>query len=105
MGDARADESTDDDRDREGIDPLVAHQVPRAADRHERSGEHSDEGEYRVPGDAERPDQQIRVERQLDQVVAISGARRPNTVSRMIIGIAPARTNRAMTWSSRSPKT
>src|SRR5436309_10456580 len=53
MRDARADESTDDDRDREGIDPLVAHQVARAADRHERSSEHSDEGEDRVPGDAE----------------------------------------------------
>ena len=68
MRDARADQTADDHRDREGIDPLVANQVPRAADRDEAANEHADEREERVPGDPERPDHQIRVEGELDQV-------------------------------------
>ena len=53
MGDARADEATDHDGYRERIDPLVTHEVTRAADRHEGAEDHADEREERVPRDAE----------------------------------------------------
>ena len=68
MRDARADQTADDHRDREGIDALVAHEVARAADRDEAADEHADEREEGVPGDPERPDHEVRVEGELDQV-------------------------------------
>ena len=49
VSDPRADQSPDDDRDREGEDAVVPHEVARAAERDPAAGEHADEREERVP--------------------------------------------------------
>src|SRR5207245_11284551 len=92
---ARAEESADHHGDREGIHALVPDQVPRAADRDETARDPAEEREERVPGDAERSDEEVGVEGEVDQATTVS-VRRTAVERRTIIGSAADSTSTAM---------
>src|SRR5207244_12260206 len=97
-------QSTDDHGDREGIDPIVMHQVARRAKGDEAPDDHSDEREDRVPGEAERSDVEVRIEGEVDQTAKVRACACGRVSKRKSMVTAAANTRTAMAWSCRRPK-
>ena len=97
MGRTGSEEAAQHDSDRKGIDPVIANEVARGAERDVASGDHPDEREDRVPREAQRSDVKVRIEWEVDQTAKLREWARLREVSRMIIGTAAAATRMAMT--------
>ena len=96
-------QSTDDHGDREGIDPIVVHEVARRAEGDEAPDDHSDEREDRVPGEAERSDVEVRIEGEVDQTAKVRACACGRVSKRKSMVTAAANTRTAMVWSCRRP--